>query len=69
MGHYLAHNACDIMCVVEEQFVLWKIILDVFCGFDSREFSFLYSYNCWRCWDFAIRYCMHDSAVLNEDAI
>ena len=37
------------MCVVEDQFVLWIEVLDIFGGFSSCEFSFLNGYNGWVC--------------------
>ena len=37
------------MCVVEDQFVVWEEVLDIFSRFSSCEFSFLNGYNGWIC--------------------
>ena len=40
-------TSSECMCIVEDQFVLWIEVLDIFGGFSSYEFSFLNGNNGW----------------------
>ena len=53
------------MCVIEDQFVMWKEILDIFSRFSRCEFSFLNGYKArFVCW---IISCRLGSAVFSDD--
>ena len=51
MCHSLAHSTSDVVCVVEEEFVMGKHVLYVFGGFGRGKFGFLYGYSCWGDWE------------------
>lgn len=47
MSQYLAHNLCNIVCIVEEKFVMWKNNSYVFYEFSGDKFGFLYDNSSW----------------------
>ena len=68
MGHSLAHSTCDVVCVVEEEFVVRENVLYVFSGFGGGKFGFLYGYDCWGVWEYVVSSCRHGIVVLSEAA-
>ena len=46
MCHSLTYSTCDVVRIVEEEFVLWEDFLYVFGGFCGSKFGFLYGYGC-----------------------
>lgn len=48
VGHSLTYSACDVVCIVDKEFVMREDVLYVFSGFGRNQFGFLYGYDCWR---------------------
>ena len=68
MCHSLTYSTCNVVRIIEEEFVLWEDILYVFGGFCGSKLGFLYGYGCGGYWEWVSSSWRHGIDVLSDAA-